>query len=80
MVWLDEHVLHQDRQMTSRGPPCWNVAGPCTSSRPRRIGSTAYPVRSSRHEENFCAASLARLSADTQAQLNALLTAARTPR
>src|SRR5262249_17859368 len=74
VAWLDEHVLQQDRQMDRLRV---SVIERCRALRiepptPDRIERL---IRSAvhRHEERFSNAVLARLSADTQAQLNVLV-------
>ena len=73
-LWLDEHVLHQDRQMErlrdSLLERCraLRIEPPTQDRLDRLIRSAIH-----QHEERFCNALLARLPAETQAQLNALL-------
>jgi hypothetical protein len=74
VVWLDEHVLQQDRQMdrlkASVIERCrvLRIEPPTPDRIDRLIRSAVH-----RHEERFSKTVLARLSADTQAQLNDLV-------
>ena len=73
-IWLDEHVLHQDRQMERLRD---SLLERCRALRiePPTLDRLDRLIRSAihQHEERFCSALWARLSAETQTQLDALL-------
>lgn len=73
-IWLDEHVLHQDRQMERLRDL---LLGRCRMLciEPPTLDRLDRLIRSAihQHEERFCSALLARLTVETQAQLDALL-------
>lgn len=73
-IWLDEHVLHEDRQMERLRDA---VLERCRAVRiePPTVDRIDRLIRSAihQHEERFCSALLARLSPEAQTQLDALL-------
>jgi Domain of unknown function (DUF4158) len=76
-TWLNEHVLFEDRQMEHLRDA---VLERCRALRiePPTVDRIDRVIRSAihQHEERFCGALLARLSAETQGQLDTLLSPA----